>query len=159
MEHSPSTPQRHVRFHLQDKENTVHPLPTKACGDDIVNTATPFSTPVPQKPPSSASKRLRHQFQQQCSVTNSNIGPALEQTLDNTEVKSNSDINTQKRGLLSQQHKESSNETAVRRDQDPVASTLLQDDADFDMDVVIMSGDLKDWPGLIRPVATKFHPM
>lgn len=85
------------------------------------------------------------------------MGLVREQSQDTANGRSNN--HNQKRALLSQQDKESSNMTVVRRDQDPVASTLLQDDADMDMDVVVMSGDLKDWPGLIRPVATKFHPM
>lgn len=153
MEHYPATSRRHVRFHLQDKENSVHPLPPKSCGR--INTPkTTHSTPETQKPPSFATSK---RFQQPCTAT-SNLAEGV------NDIPNNNFNNSNTRAMsLQSNNKESSSSNAaaperVRRDQDPVASTLLQDDTfDTDKDVVVMCGDLKDWPGLLRPVATKLH--
>ena len=166
------TPPRYVRYQLLEKEN-LSSSPSCPSSPSFKTPQAPPSTPMPP----SSSKLLRQHFEQ-ISLTPSRrlmesaavrVSALKNQTssppprdrmgYDWTSFSPSKELLRSTVASRNQQVPAHELELAIircRGDHDPVASTLLQDDDDDDMEEVSpMSGHLKHWPGLVRPVATK----
>jgi hypothetical protein len=161
-----STPPKHkaiVDYHFSEKENMIQ-ASTMPLSPGILpypTTATPFSTPMALDSSPSNMPNVRKRLQDISLISSSTCGGGGGSNTGNggiEESKRKGHRTTRAVGSLYLSNYDSGiswKESREWRDQDPVATTLLQEQGKGD-GIVHMIGTLTDTAGLIRPVATRW---